>query len=291
MASDGTDLYWTDIAGGNVWTMPIAGGTAQSVATGQLEPDSIAVDADGVYWINDGDGTPGSSTVMKKALPLIDGAPVVLKTLDDPRSNTLALADSTLYYAELHDVHAISTDETVTGDIIVGSAPGVDDTDGIPVGLAVDPTYVVWTTLRHIGNAAGVSAVERDDRLEGTDAYLELGETVGTEYYDLVANGTNAYWITYAGIMTTSLVTPKVQLLAASLDVTPGYNVITSLAIDATNVYFSTYLGDVYSAQTANGEVVPLAVGMGYVGSLLVVGKTLYIPGGSVPGIYTVSLE
>ena len=53
---------------------PLGGGTAQTLASGQAFPQSIAVDASGVYWSNSG---AHASLVM---LPAGGGTPTTLGT-------------------------------------------------------------------------------------------------------------------------------------------------------------------------------------------------------------------
>jgi len=50
LATDGTNLYWTDFAAGNVYSMPIAGGAVTTMATGITNPLTIAVDSTNVYF-------------------------------------------------------------------------------------------------------------------------------------------------------------------------------------------------------------------------------------------------
>ena len=275
LALVGTDLYWTEADSGAVKTMPVTGGTPADVATGQLKPLSIAADADGVYWANEGDESAGSSTVMKKALPLAAGAPVTLVTgtAADPESpviKAIAVADSTLYYTLVNDVRAISTDEAVTDDVVVGTATNLDIgmASGYPSGLAVDGTYVVWTT--------GIrSAIERDDLLEGSDAYLELGESQGDVlWHNVASDGTNAYWATTTNIVTSALV-KEAGGANTTLATTPDFKPITAFAIDAANVYFAND-GSIFKAPLGGGDPVIIARDQAAPSSMLVEGTTLY---------------
>ena len=275
LAIVGTDLYWTEADSGAVKTMPTTGGTPTDVATGQLKPISIAADADGVYWANEGDASADSCTVMKKALPLAAGAPVVLATgaatdPDSPVIKAIAVADSTLYYTLIHDVHAISTDESETDDVVVGTATNLDIgmAAGFPSGLAVDGTYVVWTTgLR--------SAIERDDLLEGTDGYLELGESQGDVlWHNVASDGTNAYWATTTNIVTSALV-KEAGGANTTLATTPDFKPITAFAIDAANVYFAND-GSIFKAPLAGGDPVMVARDQAAPSSMVISGTTLY---------------
>ncbi len=76
LASQGTDIYWTEPMTKKVRSMPLAGGAAVEVATGDAL-SYITTDSTGVYWIDD---AASASKVMKKALPLAAGAPVALVT-------------------------------------------------------------------------------------------------------------------------------------------------------------------------------------------------------------------
>jgi len=61
-AVDATRVYWVDLQG-NVLGAPIGGRAVTTLATGQDSPEAIAVDSTGVYWMNNGNGSPGS--IMK----------------------------------------------------------------------------------------------------------------------------------------------------------------------------------------------------------------------------------
>jgi hypothetical protein len=57
MAVDTTNVYWIDNPHQAVRTVPICGGAVTTLATGQPGPGGIAVDANNVYWSNVGNGT------------------------------------------------------------------------------------------------------------------------------------------------------------------------------------------------------------------------------------------
>ena len=242
MAVGAGNLYFTAQMSGAVQSLPVAGGTVVDVASAQLGPSQVAADASGVYWLVDGDGSPGSSKVMKKALPLAAGPPVVLKassTADKIRA--LTVRANKLYYALGHDVHVISTDETATSDDIVGTATNYDvnpptgQPSGEPSGLAADDALVCWTTATRQG-------VERDDTMPGVEGYVELGESQGDLLLnDIATDGTYVYWANGD------------QLVRAKADTKGNVNVsktfefdpITAFSISATDVYFAGQLGGV----------------------------------------------
>jgi hypothetical protein len=58
VAIDATRVYWADMSGA-VYAAPLSGGTATLLATGQDNVDAIAVDDSAVYWLVNGNGSPG----------------------------------------------------------------------------------------------------------------------------------------------------------------------------------------------------------------------------------------
>ncbi len=259
LAVTASDVYWTESASGRVMTVPIAGGTAREVATAQSDPGDIAVDASGVYWVNRGNG----SRVMKKPLPPTDSAPSVLKQGTGAEGFlALAVRDGVVYYSQAHDVHAISTDENVTGDDVVGTAINYDvnppdgEPSGNPAALAVTETTVYWTTAQRFG-------VESDDIQPGIAGYRELGQSqMNLLLEDIAADGIYAYWAKGE-----FLVRARAGTLGDfTVTTTPDASAVAAFAISEDDVYLATESGDILvHALTPEDPVEPA--------SLLVVGQ------------------
>ncbi|MEB2313657.1 MAG: hypothetical protein OZ921_16165 [Sorangiineae bacterium] len=63
LAVDATHLYWTEPTGGSVKSIPLAGGSVTTLASGQDRPRGLTVFDGRVYWANDGDGFPSRASV------------------------------------------------------------------------------------------------------------------------------------------------------------------------------------------------------------------------------------
>ena len=266
MAISGANLYWVEPMSGKVRSMPLAGGAVTEVATA-MNPTQIAADAKGVYWLTPGDGTmanPGK--VFKKALPLAAGAPIVLTTATAPAATykgpdpykirgLTAHADK-VYYALANDVHQISNDETVTMDLVVGTAVNYDKpdmplVDGEPTGLAVNGTVALWTT----GTRSGVeSHTVGPVVVAGAAGYVKLAKSVGSLLFngDVSIDATNGYWADGEKIGMDALIAPADAIAGDNsshnkvLTAEPNSAHVTSFTINAMNVYFAAESGTVF---------------------------------------------
>lgn len=64
IAVDSSHVYWTDSQSQSVQVVPLAGGTATTLAAKQVAPVAIAVDDTNVYWATIAEGT-GQGSIMK----------------------------------------------------------------------------------------------------------------------------------------------------------------------------------------------------------------------------------
>lgn len=99
IATDGTTLYVALHAGGQVVSMPIAGGNPTFFASGEQKPSGVAVDSASVYWATQ--STPGRLRKKAKA----GGAVVDLAT--DLAVPTGVAVDATYVYVADHGANAI----------------------------------------------------------------------------------------------------------------------------------------------------------------------------------------
>jgi hypothetical protein len=103
---DATNVYWTisvyqQVNGASVCTLgkvlsvPIAGGAATTLTSGQNGPGAIAVDATSLYWINEGSKDDGA--IMK--IPKGGGAAITLAAnLTDP--SRIVVDDTAVYWTD-----------------------------------------------------------------------------------------------------------------------------------------------------------------------------------------------
>jgi hypothetical protein len=270
LAIQGANIYWTEEMSGKVRSMPLAGGpVVDIVTTGQVAPGPIVADATGIYWVNFGDGTAGSSKVMKVALPAAAGAtPVVLKaSTTTDKIYDVAVQGGKLYYPLLNSIHEISTDAAVTTDTVIGIAvnydPPTPKIDGIPHGIAVNATMVAWAD---VGERNGV---ETDDLLpEGADpltdktGYHELAQSVGSISNQIGIDATYAYWCDGARFVRNK-VDAAMPIPDPPIAEAPG--IVASFAINATDVYLLSVDGTVAKhalAPAADGSTTttPIAI-------------------------------
>lgn len=245
LAIQGANIYWTESMSGKVRMMPLAGGAATDIATGQVAPGSIVADATGVYWVQTGDGTAGSSKVMKLPIPAT-GTPVVLKAATTTDViHDVAVGAGKLYYSLVHDVHQISTDASVTTDIIVGTAVDYDVpvVKGGPHGVAVNATAVAWTCLEE---RAGIEA---DDLLEETGdplttktGYHELAQSVGSLRDQIEVDATYAYWVDAANFVRNRL---DAAMPIPDAPIVEATSYIKGFAINATDIYMALQEGHI----------------------------------------------
>jgi hypothetical protein len=129
IAVGGTTLYWTDQGHGTVKSMPVAGGTATTVAGTETIPTSILVRGTTVFWL--------SGNVIRKSTAGA-AATTVVTSPDAINGFTSSTDAATVYFSALTKVKQVAA----------AGGPAVDvaseEHAGIPGGLALDGTALVY---------------------------------------------------------------------------------------------------------------------------------------------------
>ncbi len=264
-----------------------AGSVLTPIATGQLSPVGIQVDATDIYWANSDNSASGG--IMKCAL---GGCPSPTKlALNQPGAFELAIDGTYLYFTNFTGQGQV-TRSTKSGSVLglVAAAP-------VPLGITTSNGVVYFTSNGSPGGSVASCGINGCTNLPTAVAINQNGptgittdgtaiywaNTVGGEiarctlpctnpnsvaksqgYPMMIAvDGTDVFWTNYTGgsVMRCSKTnclnpTPLVTSVAGP----------RGLALDATNVYFST-LGDgriLKCAKTGcNGTPIVLATGQG----------------------------
>lgn len=288
--TDGKNIYWVEPMTGKVRSVGVGGGTIADVATGQLKPTQIGVDASGVHWVNQGDGSAGSSKVLKKRLnAAATAAPTALVTATGMQTfPAIAVHDGFVYYSESTNVHQLTVDDDdkVTKDIMVGIAVNYDnggmEVKGVPVGLAASDKYVLWTTpLDRIG-VESHTLVPVTNATDNKPGYGKLGKSVAglLPTGHVALDATYGYWVGGTKIERaplTSTMGVYDAIFSAERD-------LTAFALGASKLYAASGDGKILThspippVDPANETepAVPIAIGQEDVSSVVVDTKNVY---------------
>ncbi len=181
IAVDARNVYWTnEVGGGSVLSLPLGGGTPETLVSGRSGPScvavegtnvyfsdtsvnavpigggavvtlsasgsplSVAVDAENVYW------TIEQTAVMK--VPLGGGTAVTLALGDNP--SRIAVNATSVFWTDTIALTVMTV--PIGGGALVTLAA---DSTSTPVGIAADEDHVYWTAQFASNNNFAVSAV------------------------------------------------------------------------------------------------------------------------------------
>jgi hypothetical protein len=174
VAVDSTQVYWSvNESPGAIMKLPLAGGAPVALASNQVYPGALAVDAGNLYWIT---GDVSSSIVMAPADGSDGGAPITLYSSATSAFWSLAFDADYIYWAEFDNGTLMKMGKAAGSQAttVLSGQPGPDT-------IAVDATHIYWTS------DDGIMRVEKTG---GTPALFAPSYA-----YRMVLDATHAYWL------------------------------------------------------------------------------------------------
>jgi hypothetical protein len=244
LATDGTNVYWTEYNKGKVSKVSVGGNGQATLATGQYFANSIAVYGGSVYWTTEShltsppDGgteyltAPAdyTGTVMKTSIAG-DTQPVTLAS-DQGKPKAIAVFDNTVYWLVSSPdlggaLSAVSTDGGAKAKTLV---VGI----GYPSNIVADGRGVHWLNDQNLMRLP----------LAGTSP--KPLQTVVGYGNSLAIDADSAYWVSGLSPVRVQKVALDGNAAAVTLAAmnSTAYNPI--LTLDATSIYLTVLPGGIY---------------------------------------------
>jgi hypothetical protein len=274
LAVNSTYIYYVLRDAGTVGRVNRTNGTTNQLASMQSRPMAIAVDGSNVYWVNQGLGNTGS--VMQ--LSLAGGDPTPLATNEQYPQGIAVDADH-VYWTNFAYAGSIKSVPIGGGTVAtLASDPSMINTED----LAIDANNVYWVNAGDAGDTVNRGTVMRVPLAGGSlltiaskvDSPTDLAVSQGQVYFLL--NGLTASGVQRVSVMGSSNPTPitssvatsvaadatgvfvagSTSVVVASLDGTStktlskGGFALPDIALDNTNVYWSTGTGIRFTSKT-----------------------------------------
>jgi hypothetical protein len=262
VVSAGT-LYWTEEVTGTVKSVRTTGGPTTTIASSQMSPGAIAVDAAWVYWV-----AGNHKIVMRRPVAGGNSTVFVHATTQEEKFggendiNALLAARNMLFFGRYTDANAIPADGSVPK--VIGESPMSDL--GQPGAFALDATHLYQTEILH-------NAVSRE-LLDGTqNGLLEDGVTRQPFAPDRIAVSQgglltdaiavvddDVFWADGAALK--SKVVDALDTSATVVTTSVGGNSITGFVISGDTLYFGEGASDtVETASIASGVATVMVTG------------------------------
>ena len=258
IAVDMTSLYFTDAALGTVMKAPLSGGPPVALATGQVNPGFLAIDATNIYWANQGTAVSDWADGAIMMVSINGGTPVTLASAQNYLS-AIAVDATNIYWASGGTTKNHFADGALLTLPLSGGTPVTLASKQIgPYGIAVNSTHIYWINL---GTSQFAGLVE-----DGSVMKMTLSGGAPTTLASaqpaplaIAVDATSVYWATSGTVAKVPLGGGTPSIIASS------QSQPFQIAVDSTSAYWTnTYGGSLVKVPLNGGAPVTLATGQNY---------------------------
>ena len=197
------------------------------VATDDSKAEGIAVDANSIYWTDNGAPSgSGSGAIMKSPILVPDPPPAPTELISNQESPLYLSVRGDYIYWTVRSVGNVRVAAKTGGDVAVFHIGGA------PAGIVTDDTHAYWTS-----DSNAQFGVYRKPLQAGTAETLVQGE-VGA--YGIALDHNNVYWVTRGdAAMATGTVKQMPKAGGTIITIAEMQAGPRSVAVDGTHVYWT----------------------------------------------------
>ena len=258
VAVDTTSLYFTDALAGTVMKVPQVGGVPVALATAQVNPGFVAVDATNVYWANLGTAASDSADGSIMTVSINGGPPVALVSAQS-HLTAFAVDATNVYWASGGTSKNQFADGAILTVPLSGGTPVTLASKQIsPYGIAVDGANLYWINLgtSRFGGLVKDGSVMKMALSGGPPTTLVPRQAAPLA---IAVDATSVYWATSGAVAKVPLGggTPSILAMSQSQPF--------QIVVDSSSAYWTnTNDGSVVKVPLNGGDPVTLAKGQNY---------------------------
>lgn len=258
VAVDITSLYFTDADVGTVMKAPLSGGPPVAVATGQVNPGFMTVDATKIYWANVGTAASDWADGSIMMVSVSGGMPVTLASAQNHLTG-IAVDATNVYWASGGTTKNQFADGALLTVPLSGGTPVTLAAKQVsPYGIAVDATNVYWINLgtSKFGGLVNDGSVMKMALSGGAPTTLASAQPAPLA---IAVDATSVYWATSGAVSKVPMGGGK-PIILASAQSQPF-----QIVVDSSSVYWTnTRGGSLVKVPLNGGAPLTLAAGQNY---------------------------